>query len=51
VVRADTIDGYLSSEDRNRTVEKLRESGESATIARREEANGQHEWAIGRSFA
>ena len=43
-----TIDGYLSSEDRSRTIEKLRASGESAVVARRQEANGQHEWAIGR---
>ena len=42
------IDGYLSSEDRNRTIEKLRASGESAVIARRQEANGQDEWAINR---
>lgn len=42
------IDGYLSTEDRARTVERLRASGESARIALQHEAAGKHEWAIGR---
>lgn len=43
-----TIDGYLSADDRQRTVEKLRSCGESAAMARQHEANGKHEWAITR---
>lgn len=43
-----TIDQYLHRDDRSRTIEKLRASAESAVIARRLEANEQHEWAINR---
>ena len=43
-----TIDSYLAQEDRTRTIEKLRASGESATMARQHETNGKHEWAITR---
>ncbi len=42
------IDGYLAQDDRTRTIEKLRASGESATMARQHEANSKHEWAITR---
>ena len=42
------IDGYLSQDDRTRTIEKLRASGESAAMARQHEVNEKHEWAINR---
>lgn len=43
-----TIDSYLSQDDRTRTIEKLKASGESAAMARQHEANEKHEWAINR---